>query len=264
MTPTLPSRARFATLGVVALALAAPACASGEGAATEVTVSAAASLTEVMTELADAYGRESPGVTIHNNFGASGMLEQQIRQGAEVGLFVSAAAGQVDALDADGLVDRASRRVLAGNELVLVVPAASGAAIASFEALATPAVERVALGEPGSVPAGEYARAALERLGLWEAVRGKAVFTTNVRQALTYAERGEVDAALVYRTDAMTSTRVRVAAAAPAGSHPPIVYPAALVLPVTDAARRYLAFLSGPEAAEVLRRRGFLVPAAEE
>jgi molybdate transport system substrate-binding protein len=180
-----------------------------------------------------------------------------------VDLFVSAANRQMDALQRDGLVDAASRRVLAGNELVLVAPASRGdAAPTGFASLADPAVERVALGEPGSVPAGEYARAALERLGIWDRVRPKVVFTANVRQALTYAERGEVDAALVYRTDARGSRAVRVVASAPPGSHPPIVYPAALVVGARPAARDYLDFLSGSVAAEVLRRHGFTAPAA--
>lgn len=255
MTRSTVSRRRALALG--ALALAPLSCAEREAPPAEVVVSAAASLTDVMTELSTAYAATRPGVVIRNNFGASGTLEQQIRRGAGVDLFVPAAARQMDALQSDGMVDGGSRRVLAGNELVLVVPASGGAGVASLEALASARVERVAIGEPGSVPAGEYARAALEQLGLWESVRGKAVFTTTVRQALTYAERGEVDAALVYRTDALGSARVRVVAAAPPGSHPPIVYPAALVAGAGEAARGYLDFLTGPEAAVVLRRHGF-------
>ena len=248
--------------------LPAGGCAEREpvpaAASAEVVVSAASSLTAVMTELSALYSTDHPGVTLRNNFGASGTLEQQIRRGAGVDLFVSAANRQMDALAADGLIDAASRRVLAGNELVLVVPL-QGDTLAGFPALATAAVERVAMGTPESVPAGEYGRAALRGMGLWEGVEAKVVFTTNVRQALTYAERGEVDAALVYRTDAAESERVRVVAAAPAGSHPPIVYPAALVAASeSPAARAYLDFLSGPEAAAVFARHGFAPPPAAE
>lgn len=222
-------------------------------------VSAASSLTQVMTELAAKYSADHPGVTIRNNFGASGTLEQQIRRGAVVHLFVSAAARQMDALERDGLIDPASRRVLAGNDLVLVAPPGGGESLKDFAGLGSERVARVAMGTPASVPAGEYARAALESMGLWEAVRRKVVFTTNVRQALTYAERGEVDAALVYRSDAREGGMVRVVAVAPPGSHAPIVYPAALLADVAgkEAAGAYLDFLSGPDGAAAFLRHGF-------
>ena len=258
-------RVPFAPALLAAVTVAA-GCGGAERSETaaELVVSAASSLTEVMTELSDAYRREHPEVTIRNNFGASGTLEQQIRRGAGVDVFVSAASRQMDALARDGLIDAASRRVLAGNELVLVVPLSAEEAPSGFRALGTPAVARVAMGTPASVPAGEYARAALERMGLWTAVEPKVVFTTNVRQALTYAERGEVDAAIVYRTDAAESTRVRVVEVAPPGSHPPIVYPAALVAGRDGtAAREYLDFLSGPEAAALFARHGFAPAPAE-
>lgn len=226
-------------------------------------VSAASSLRDALTELSAAFEVEHPGVEVAHNFGGSGSLKQQIRQGAGVDVFVAAAERDLDELMAQGRVDASTLRIVAGNELVLVArPAARG--IRGFEDLAGPAVERVSLGAPGSVPAGEYARQVLERLGLWERVAPRAVLAANVRQVLAYVERGEVDAGLVYRTDALASTDVRVVATAPPDSHAPIRYPAAAVADSRhpELARRYLDFLAGPAAQEVLRRHGFSPAAA--
>jgi molybdate transport system substrate-binding protein len=226
------------------------------------TVSAAASLREALAELEAKYEAANPGVDVRTNFAASGTLRQQIEQGAPVDVFASAAEGPMDALQQAGLIDPRSRRVLAGNELVLVVPAAAdSSAVRRFEDLASPTVGRVALGAPASVPAGEYAGQVLRALGIAEAVERKAVLAQNVRQVLAYVEQGNVDAGVVYRTDAAASPRVRVAAAAPPGTHRPITYPVAVVRRTAspEAARAYVAFLLGPEGREVLRRRGFRV-----
>jgi molybdate transport system substrate-binding protein len=263
-----PRAFRGLLAGAVLLPAFAAACGGAErpAAPAEIVLSAASSLTGVLTELSDEYVGAYPGVVVRNNFGASGTLEQQIRRGAGVDLFISAANRQMDALVRDGLIEESSRRVLAGNELVLVAPASAGGAVKDFGGLASAGVARVAMGTPASVPAGEYARAALESMRLWEKVRPKVVFTTNVRQALTYAERGEVDAALVYRSDTRGASGVRVVAVAPPGSHAPIVYPAALLAAAAknEAAAAYLEFLSGPAGAAAFRRHGFTAaPRAE-
>ena len=227
-----------------------------------VTVSAAASLREALGELEARYEAAHPDTDVRLNFGASGALARQIEQGAPVDVFISAADRPMDDLQARGLVDPRSRRVLAGNELVLVVPAAdSSSRVRGFEDLANPAVRRVALGAPASVPAGDYAEQVLRALGVLEAVKGKTVYAQNVRQVLSYVELGNVDAGVVYRTDAAVSPRVRVAAAAPPGSHRPITYPLAVTARPAgpDAARAFAAFLLGPDGREVLRRRGFRV-----
>lgn len=254
----MPGRVR----ALLAAALLLAGCEPQRDARTEVVVSAASSLSDVMDELAAEYGRSNPEVTIRNNFGASGTLAQQIRRGAGVDLFVAASAREMDQLEAEGLVSAGTRRVLASNQLVLVVPTANPARIRSFADLASERVRRVAMGAPASVPAGAYARATLRALGVWEAVQPRTVQTTSVRQALTYAERGEVDAAVVYRTDARRSGGVRVVAAAPPTAHPPIAYPAAVVAASQhpEEARRFLRFLAGPAAARVLRRHGFHLP----
>ena len=227
-----------------------------------VTVAAAASLQEAVTELDSLYAVEHPNVAVRATFGASGAVRQQIEQGAPVDVFISASDRHVDALHRAGLVDARSRRAFAGNVLVLIVPAASGANVRGFGDLASPAVRRVAVGAAASVPAGEYAEQVLRSLGIAEAVAAKAVYAQNVRQVLSYVERGEVDAGIVYRTDVRASRRVRVAAEAPPATHAPVTYPLVLVSrrPHPEEARAYAAFLLGPRGREVLMRRGFTVP----
>ncbi|HEV7590145.1 MAG TPA: molybdate ABC transporter substrate-binding protein [Longimicrobium sp.] len=226
------------------------------------TVAAAASLHEVVVELDSLYRIEHPDVAVRATFGASGALRQQIEQGAPVDVFISAADRHVDALQRAGLVDARSRRVFAGNALVLVVPSTAGANVRGFRDLGSPAVRRVAIGAAASVPAGEYAEQVLRSLGIADEVAAKAVYAQNVRQVLAYVERGEVDAGIVYRTDAQASRRVRIAAEAPPATHAPITYPLVLVArrPHPDETRAYAAFLLGPRGREVLARRGFTVP----
>ena len=219
-------------------------------------MSAAASLREAMTELEREYETAHPGAEVRTNFGASGALRQQIEHGAPVDLFVSAAAAPMDALARAGRVDGTTRRTFAANELVLIVPAASAAPVGSYADLARPEVRRVALGAPASVPAGEYAEDALRAAGVLDAVRAKAVYAQDVRQVLAFVSSGNVDAGIVYRTDAAVTKRVRVVAA---GSPRPIFYPAAVVKggPNPQGARAYLDFLMGPSGRAVLRRHGF-------
>jgi molybdate transport system substrate-binding protein len=243
------------------LAATALACSAPDDASSPVVVSAASSLTDVVTQLARAYAAGQRGVTITTNFASSGTLVQQIRQGAGVDLFIAAAAREMDLLAAEGLIDGATRRVIASNELVLVASDETEA-VTGLADLGGAAVERIALGAPASVPAGAYAREALQRAGLWAAVEQKAVFTTNVRQALAYVERGDVDAALVYRTDALTSAGIRVVAVAPL---PPgaIQYPAAVVAGSSkrEGALRFLEFASGPQGVAIFQEHGFGPPA---
>lgn len=224
-----------------------------------VTVSAAASLREVMAEAERGYEAAHPGVDVRVNLGASGALRQQVEQGAEVDVFVSAAEGPVDALQAAGLVDPRTRRVVAGNTLVLVVPAADSSPVGRWEDLALPAVRRVALGAPASVPAGDYARETLRALGLAETTERRAVLAASVRQVLAYVEQGEVDAGVVYATDARASEGVRAVAAAPAGTHRPITYVMAVVAGTRQprAATSFAGYLAGPEGRAAFRRHGF-------
>ncbi len=264
-----PSSSRFRIFAVLGAGLLASlgACrdrAAGRGEAPRVTltVSAASSLREALAELDSLYRAEHPDVAVRANFGASGALRQQIEQGAPVDLFISASEKHADALQQAGLIDPRTRRVLAGNELVLVVPHQSSIPITGFRSLAEPGVTRVALGAAASVPAGEYADEVLRSLGIAEVVARKTVYGQNVRQVLSYVESGNVDAGVVYRTDAAVSRRIRVVATAPAGTHRPITYPLAVVTASRHAedARAYAAFLLGPRGREVLARRGFTTP----
>lgn len=257
---------RGARRAAALLVLAAWGCGSGDGPprAVTLTVSAASSLREALTEVAARYQAEHPGARVRLNFGASGTLRQQIEHGAAVDVFVAASGAQMDALAARGLVDRGTRRVLAGNELVLVVPAGAPPKVKGFAELASPAVERVAVGAPGSVPAGEYAAQTFRALRIADAVARKTVYAQNVRQVLTYVESGNVDAGVVYRTDALASPRVRVVATAPPGSHAPVLYPAAVVSSSAHpaAARDLVTYLAGPLGRAALLRHGFRVGAS--
>lgn len=244
-------------LGLALLAVAG--CSRPEPARNEIVVSAASSLADAVTALAAEYRTLDSTVTITPNFGSSGTLAQQIRQGAGVDLYLAASDREMGLLEREGLIERGTRRVLASNELVLIVAAGEEEGVREMGDLAGEGVERVAIGAPASVPAGEYAREMLERLRLWDRVAPRAVFASNVRQALTYVERREVDAGLVYRTDALRSPGVVVVAAAPPGSHRPIRYPAARVAAGAnrEEALRFLEFMAGPAGEACFRALGF-------
>jgi molybdate transport system substrate-binding protein len=225
---------------------------------TEIIVAAAASLTDTLNELITLYQKEKPDVKVTPTYGASGSLQKQIEQGAPVDLFISAAAKQMDALQKANLVVADTRKNLLENQVVLVVPA-SKTGIASFADAGTDKVRQIALGEAASVPAGQYAEQIFTSLTILDAVRAKAVYAKDVRQVLAYVEAGEVDAGVVYATDALTSKGVKVAAVAPAGSHSPVVYPAAVVSASANAgtARDFLQWLSGTGAKAVFAKYGF-------
>lgn len=261
-----PSTTRGAALCAACLAVIlvvvalGPACVAAQQPAS-VTVSAAISLKDALDELGRVYEQSHPGAKITFNYGGSGTLEHQIEQGAPVDILISAAEKQMDTLESKGLIVAGTRRNLVANELVLIVPAASSL-VRSFQDLARAEVKVVALGESETVPAGMYARQSLEHLGLLAAVQKKTVFAKDVRQVLTYVETGNADAGIVYQTDARISGIVRIVATAPAGSHDPIVYPAAVVRDSRNAtaARAFLDFLAGPEARAVFAKYGFLAP----
>lgn len=221
------------------------------------TVSAAASLKDVLERV----NAQFSGANVQMNYGSSGSLQRQIEQGAPVDVFVAAARKNMDQLAAARLVEAAGRRDVASNRLVLVVPTGDSN-LTSFRQLSGSAVKRVAMGEPGSVPAGSYARELLTRLHIYEAVAVKAVLGKDVRSVLTQVELGNVDAGIVYRTDALSSSRVRIVAQAPLQMHKAIVYPAAVVTASRkpDLARRYLRFLSGPQARATFLKFGFGLP----
>jgi molybdate transport system substrate-binding protein len=219
-------------------------------------VSAAASLQNPLQDLAPlwASARFSPPVVF--NFGGSGALAQQIEQGAPADIFFAAGEKPMDRVAS--LLLPNTRRNLLSNELVLIAPR-QRPLVSAFRDLANPQILLVALGDPASVPAGDYGKQTLTALGLWTAVEPKLVLAKDVRQVLTYVETGNADAGLVYATDARDSAGVQVVEIAPPKTHDTILYPAAVVKTARDAAaaRAFLDFLSSPQARAVFERHGF-------
>jgi molybdate transport system substrate-binding protein len=222
----------------------------------EVVVSAAVSLTEAMQRIAQAYAAAG-GDRLVLNLGASNTLGRQISSGARVDVFISADEAQMDGVR-DDLVP-GSRVDLVANQLAIAVPSDRPRHFASARDLTQPAIRRIAIGDPAAVPAGVYARAYLERIGLWATLQPKLVPVGSVRLALAAVEHGAADAAIVYRTDIAAARGAREAYAVAAEDGPRIVYPAAAVRagPNQPGAQRLLAFLRGPESAAIFARAGF-------
>ena len=233
--------------------------------AAELTVLAAASLTDALTEIGEGYEAAFPGVKIVFSFAGSGTLQTQIEQGAPADLFVSAAQRQMNALSDQDLIVPESRLDLLENQVVLILPLGQEAP-ATFEAIADAPV--IAIGEPGSVPVGQYSMEIFDFLNLTEALTaevGKLIYARDVREVLTYVATGNVDAGIVYATDAMTEENIAVVAAAPEGSHQRVIYPAAVLAgsPQAEAAQAFLDYLSTKEAGEIFQRYGFTALTAE-
>jgi molybdate transport system substrate-binding protein len=224
-----------------------------------ITISAAISLKDALDELGHIYESGHPGSKLAFNYGGSGTLQRQIEQGAPVDLFFSAAEKPMDELAAKDLVDTKTRHDIVANTLVLIAPAASSA-MKDFHDLTRADVKIIALGEPNTVPAGMYGKQTLQHMNLFDAVEKKIVYAKDVRAVLTYVETGNADAGLVYLTDAKMSHTVRVVATAPADSHDPIVYPAAVLKNSQNAqaARNFLEFLEQSDAREVFQKYGFV------
>jgi len=231
----------------------------------ELLVSAAASLKDALADVDDLYHKQHPDVSISLNLGGSGTLEMQIEQGAPADVFISAAPQEMDSLESKGFLRAGTRIALLTNRLVLIVPKGNRgiSGVKSFQDLLLADVRTVALGDPRSVPAGMYAQQTLTALGIYDAVRRKAVFASDVRQVLAYVETGSADAGIVYATDAAISSRVRVAAEAPAEAAPHIVYPAAAIKSSAHPAdaENYLRFLQSDAARAVFLRYGFRMAA---
>ena len=224
-------------------------------------ISAAASLKEVLEEIKPLYQQSKPNVNISYNFGSSGALQQQIEQGAPADIFISAAKRQVDALEQKGFLVAGTRNIIAKNKLVLVVPK-NAVGITSFYSLKDAKVKKIAIGEPRSVPAGQYGQQVLEKLKIWSAIKSKLVFANNVRQVLASVETGNADAGLVYITDAKISDKVKVVVTADEKYHSPIIYPLAVIKSSknVDAAKEFSQFLSSNQAKAVFRKYGFILP----
>lgn len=249
--------AALGTLALGLLGLRPAACAQ------EVTLSVAISMKDAVEELGRAFMGRQPGVQLRYNFGSSGELQKQIEAGAPVDLFVSAAQRQMDELDQRGLIVRASRRVFARNVLTVIKRADSRLDVSKPQDLLGSRVERVVIGNPRTVPVGQYAEESLRALGLWDRLQPKLILAENVRQALEYVARGEVDAGVVYTTDAAVRTeRVKEAFRPSEETYRPVVYPVAVVAGSKQPAvgRAFIELLTSPAGQAVLARLGFQPP----
>ena len=244
----------------------APLCAGGskENAApakkTKIMISAAASLKNCIQDLSAMYTRKNPQVTITANFGASGALQQQIEQGAPADVFFSAGIKQMNALKEKGMMIDSSVKNILENKVVLITPK-NAAALDFFEDLAKSSVKKIGVGEPKSVPVGQYTEQIFQNLGLTDKVASKLIFAKDVREVLSWVETGNVDAGVVYETDAKISKDVTICSTAPEGSHKKVIYPIGVVKTSKHAAeaQKFVDFLFSDAAKEVFARYGFTV-----
>lgn len=223
------------------------------------TVSAGASLKDVMDELKKEYLKGNTNVTINYNFGSSGSLQKQIEQGAEVDVFISAATKQMDALKDKKLILDDTKKNLLGNKLVLIVPKDSQS-VKDFKDLSDSKISKIALGEPKSVPAGQYAEEVFTKLDVLGSLKSKIVYGKDVKEVLTWVETENADAGMVYETDAKASKKVKVVSIATEDSHKPIVYPAAVIKESknVDEAKEFLNYLYSEKAKPIFEKYGFV------
>jgi molybdate transport system substrate-binding protein len=227
---------------------------------TELLVSAAASLKDSLSEIEKLYEKEHPDINLLFNYGASGTLQKQIEQGAPADLFFSAGKKQVDALVKEGLIS--DNKTILGNELVVVVPSDSKRTFTTVKELTDKDIKKIAIAQPESVPAGQYAKETLTARKSWDALQDKLVLAKDVRQVLTYVETGNVEAGFVYKTDALTSKKVKIALRISSSVHSPILYPASVVKGTkhSDEAKAFYAYLQSKEASAVFKKYGFMMP----
>ncbi|UGQ47887.1 molybdate ABC transporter substrate-binding protein [Massilia endophytica] len=238
-----------------AVLLAGAAAGAGAG---EITVSAAASLTNAFREMAGAYEAAHPGDKVQLNVASSDTLVQQIARGAPVDVLASADEEAMDKAAGQKLIAPGSRRDFASNSLVLIAPASSTLPVAALSDLGQPGVHRIAAGNPASVPAGRYTRDALQKAGLWTTLESRFVFATSVRQGLDYVARGEAEAGFVYATDAATQPgKVKVLLTVPTEKQ--VRYPLAVTAaaPNGEGARRFCAFVLSVQGQAILAKFGF-------
>ena len=243
------------------LSLALAAALSFSAAAQQITVSAAASLTDAFKELGPKFEAAKPGMTVRFNFAASGVLLQQISQGAPVDVFVSADQETMNRGADQKLIDGPTRKDFVSNSLVLVEPARDGPGLQSLQDLTGPKVKKIAVGKTATVPAGRYTKQVLDAANLWGVLEPKMVQADSVRQVLDYVGRGEADAGFVYRTDAaIMGDKVKVVLTPPGSA--PVSYPLAVVAESKQkaVAQEFVAFLFSDTAQQTLARYGFGKP----
>jgi molybdate transport system substrate-binding protein len=255
---------RCCVLNLIFVLIAAAGCSTNDlgkktPAETELTVSAAVSLKDALTEIGNLYKGQT-GTDVTFNFGSSGALQKQIETGAPADIFASAGAKQMDELSSKGMIDSATRRDLAGNSLVVIVPADSKIDLKGVNDLSRQEVKKIAVGNPKTVPAGQYSEQFFQNAKLSEAVGSKLVLAEDVRQVLDYVSRGEVDAGVVYATDAKSAGgKVRVIATVSDDLHDPIVYPIAVIKDSKNrkAAEDFVSLVLSADGQAILQKFGF-------
>ncbi|GKU76450.1 molybdate ABC transporter substrate-binding protein [Paenibacillus sp. L3-i20] len=251
------------TATVVAFTLSACGSSKGSdvssGEKVELTISAAASLTDALNELELTFEKEHKTIDLVFNYGASGALQQQIEQGAPADLFLSAAVKNMKTLVEKGLVEESKQSNLLSNELVVVAPKDSQVKLAEMKDLVPAEVGKIAIGIPESVPAGNYAKEALISASLWDTVVAKTVQAKDVRGVLQYVETGNVEAGFVYKTDALASKAVKIAFAVDKAAYSPVLYPVGIVKATKHVkeAENFYNFLQTKEATDVFVKYGF-------
>jgi molybdate transport system substrate-binding protein len=226
----------------------------------EITVSAAMSLKNAFEEIGKLFETKHKGVKIQLNFGASGDLVRQIEGGAPVDVFAAAAQKDMDVAEKKGLILPDSRVSIAGNSVVLIIPADSKIGIKTFQDLQMNQVGKIAMGNPKTVPAGRYAEEVFVHFKLLTAIKEKIIYAEHVRQVLDYVARGEVDAGVIYSTDAVVRAKdIRIVATAPEDSHNPVIYPAAVVKDTNKErlSKSFVSFLISEESRKILEKYGF-------
>lgn len=221
-------------------------------------VSAAASLKDALEEIKQSYQKAKPNVAVNYNFGASGALVQQIENGAPADIFISAAQKQMNDLQQKNLILPETRRNLLTNTVVLVAPKNSNT-VTSFKGLTSANVKRIAVGEPRSVPVGQYTEEIFNNLGILDQLKPKFTYGNSVRNVLAAVESGNADAGVVYATDAKISNQVKVVETAAANLHSPVIYPMAVLKNSKNqaAAREYAQFLQSANARSIFTKYGF-------
>ena len=226
----------------------------------EVTVSAAISLKNAFEEIGNLFESQNTGSKVVFNFGASGDLARQIEGGAPVDVFASAAQKDMDQIEQKGLIVGSSRLNFVKNTIVLIQSAASTLEIKGFEDLLKPDIKMISIGNPQTVPAGKYAQEVFTHFKVWEGISNKLILAENVRQVLDYVIKNEVDAGVVYATDAaVQANKIKIVAIAPSGSHSPVVYPVAVVRGSKNEAmaKAFITMLTADEGLRILKKYGF-------
>ncbi len=229
------------------------------GSTKDITVSAAISLKNAFEEIGRLY-ESRYGTKCVFNFGASGDLMKQIAGGAPVDVFASAAQKDMDELGRQGLIVTATRADFAANSVVLIVPAGAKTSLKSFEGLSAVEIKKIAIGNPKTVPAGRYAEEVFSSYQILPFIKTKFIYTENVRQVLDYVARGEVDAGVVYATDAATrSKEIKILSTAPEASHKPVVYPIAVVKETKSEAdaKAFISLVLSQDGKKILQKHGF-------